>query len=81
MRASFHGLPVRASSADQPVVGERPERILWRPIEMAAALGISLRLLQKLTADGTIPAIRLRSCCRYHAPTVEAALAKLTTTT
>jgi len=39
---------------------------------------VSPRLLQKLTADGSIPCVRLRGSVRYYLPAVEAALVKLT---
>jgi hypothetical protein len=76
MRASFRALPARTSSADQPPA-EKPARILWRLNPTAEALSISPRLLQKLTADGLVPCVRLRGCVRYYLPAVEAALVKL----
>jgi hypothetical protein len=43
----------------------RIPRLLLKPKEAAAALGISPRLLWSLTRDETIPAIRLRNAVRY----------------
>jgi len=80
MRASFRGLPVRSTNSDQAPV-EKPPRILWRLNPAAEALAISPRLLQKLTADGVVPCVRLRGSVRYYLPAVEAALVKLTSGT
>ena len=42
-----------------------PNRLLLKPDEAAAALGISPRLLWTLTKDGKIPCLRLGRAVRY----------------
>jgi excisionase family DNA binding protein len=38
---------------------------MLRPAEAAAALGVSLRTLQGLTASGQLPALKLKRAVRY----------------
>jgi predicted DNA-binding transcriptional regulator AlpA len=41
-------------------------RLLLKPREAAAALGISPRLLWSLTKSGELPCIRISRCVRYN---------------
>jgi len=43
-----------------------PARLLLRPKETAAALGLSERKLWSLTAGGEIPSVRIGRAVRYH---------------
>jgi excisionase family DNA binding protein len=43
-------------------------RLLLRPREAAASLGVSLRTLMSMVAAGTIPAVRLHTRCLRFSP-------------
>ena len=43
----------------------KTDRLLLRPLEAAATLGVSLRTLMSWTAAGTIPHFRQGRCLRY----------------